>query len=192
MPSFLSSVPAQSPKSEASSESLRSGLFPSLCLLLQRVFHCERRVGENLLQDCFRPRDEIRSRDDSVDESDAIRFLGADDFPGENELQRAAFPDESRQTLRSTAARDYSQFHFRLTELRVLSSDSNCARHGCFASATKRETVHGRDHRLAEIFDQIENILSKRARLLSFNGADRASSLMSAPAMNALSPAQLG
>ena len=83
---------------------------------------------------------------------------------------RTPFADQPRQTLCSAAAGDYSQFHFRLTELRVLSGDSNRARHGCFASATKREAVHRCDHGLAEIFDQIENTLSKRARLLSFDG----------------------
>src|SRR5439155_22312392 len=68
-------------------------------------------------------------------------------------------------------ARDYSQFHFGLTELRVLSSDSNRARHACFATAAERETIHRCDHRLAEDFDQIEDTLPKRARFLSFDGA---------------------
>ena len=125
---------------------------------------------------CFRivfsARDQLRGRDDFVNESDAISFLRADDFSGENELERAASADKSRQTLRSATARDYSQFHFRLTELRVLRSDSNRACHRGFATATKRKAIHGRDHGLAEIFNQIEDILSKRARFLSFDGAD--------------------
>src|SRR6266403_5671041 len=80
------------------------------------VLHRERRVGENLFQNCFRARDELRSRNDLVNQSDAISFLSADDFSGENELQRATFSDQPRQTLCAAAAWDHSQFHFGLTE----------------------------------------------------------------------------
>src|SRR5207245_8099690 len=109
---------------------------------------------------------EFRGRHDFVNESDAIRFLSGDNLSGKNKLKRAAFPDEARQTLRSSAARDYSQFHFRLTELRVLSGDSNRASHRRFASAAKGKAVNRGDHGLAEIIDQIEDTWSKRTRLL--------------------------
>src|SRR5205823_10962420 len=112
------------------------------------------------------------SRDDFVNESDAIGFLSADNLSGKNELKRAAFADESRQTLGSATAGNHSQFHFGLTELCVLRGDSNRACHRGFATATKRETIHRCDHRLAEIFDKIENALPKRARLLSFDCGD--------------------
>src|SRR5260370_36365382 len=80
--------------------------------------------------------------------------------------------DEPGQTMRAGAAGDYSEFHFGLTELRVLSSDANRARHGCFASAAKGKAVNRGDHGFAEIFDQIEDTLSKRARLLRLDGRD--------------------
>src|SRR5207244_11599479 len=70
------------------------------------------------------------------------------------------------------AARDYSQFHFRLAELRVPSGDSNRASHRRFASAAKGKAVNRGDHGLAEIFDQIEDTLSKRTRLLRLDGRD--------------------
>ena len=54
----------------------------------------------------------------------------------------------------------------------MISSDANRASHCCFAAATERETIHRGNDRLAEIFDQIEDILSKRARFLRFDGAD--------------------
>src|SRR4029077_17922728 len=98
------------------------------------VLHCERRISENLFQDRFRARDQVSRRHDLVNESDAISFLSRDHSSGKNELQRATFADEAWQTLRSTAAGNDSQLHFRLTELRVLSGNSNRASHGCFAS----------------------------------------------------------
>src|SRR6185369_17529428 len=117
-------------------------------------------------------RDEFRGRNDFVNEADAIRFLRADHFSGENELKRATFPDQPWQTLGPATARDHSQFHFGLTKLRVFYSNPDRASHCCFASAAKRETVNRGDHGLAEIFDQIEDILPKRTRLLRFDCAD--------------------
>src|SRR5439155_19624709 len=103
---------------------------------------------------------------------DAISFLRADNLSGKNELKRAAFADEARQTLSSAAARDDSQFHFGLTELCVLRGNSNRASHRGFATATKRKAVYRGDHRLAEILDKIENALPERARLLGFDCGD--------------------
>jgi len=51
--SFLASVPAQSPKSEASSDRPSSWLACKPVDRFERVLHGERRVGENLLQDRF-------------------------------------------------------------------------------------------------------------------------------------------
>ena len=168
MPSFLSSVPAQSPKSEASSDRPSSWLVSKPLLTASSEYFTASGALEKI---CFRIASArvIKSvgRHDFVNESDAIGFLRADHLSGKNELKRATFPDQPRQTLCSAAARNHSQFHFGLTELRVLSSDSNRASHGCFASATKREAIHRGDHGLAEIFDKIENTLSKRARLLA-------------------------
>ena len=155
MPSFLSSVPAQSPKSEASSDKPSSWLVCKPLLTASSAYFTASGALEKI---CFRivsdARDQISRRNDFVNEADAIGFLRADHLSGKNELKRATFPDQPRQTLCSAAAGNYSQFHFGLTKLRVLSSDANRAGHGCFASATKREAIHRCDHRLAEIFDQ--------------------------------------
>src|SRR5207237_10569492 len=99
-------------------------------------------------------------------------FLGADHLSGKNELKRATFANESRQTLGSATAGNHSQFHFRLTELRRLCGNSNRASHRGFATATKRKAIHRCDHGLPEIFDKIEDTLSKRARLLRLDGRD--------------------
>src|SRR6266545_6917217 len=83
---------------------------------LQRELHGERRVGENLLQNEFGAPDEALRGDDLVDRPDAIRILRGDHPARENQLQRAAAPDEPRQALRAAIPGDHSQLHFRLTE----------------------------------------------------------------------------
>src|SRR4029077_13166023 len=117
------------------------------------VLHCERRISENLFQDRFRARDQVSRRHDLVNESDAISFLSRDHSSGKNELKRATFADEAWQTLGSAAAGDYSQFHFRLTELCALSGDSNRASHRGFTSAAEGEAVNRGNHGFAQIFD---------------------------------------
>src|SRR4029077_2311407 len=87
---------------------------------LECVLHCERRVGENLFQNCFSTRDQLRSGHDFVNESDGVGFLSANDLSGENELKRVASADEPRQTLCSAAAWDHSKFHFRLPKFPLL------------------------------------------------------------------------
>src|SRR5437870_2420750 len=101
-----------------------------------------------------------------------MSFLRTDDFSGENQLQSAAFSDQARQTLCSAAAGNDAELNFRLTKLRRLCGNSNRASHRCFAAAAEGEAVNRGDHRLAKILDQIEDILSKRARLLRFDCAD--------------------
>src|SRR5712675_132541 len=58
----------------------------------ERVLHCERRISENLFQNGFSARNQLRGRDDFVNESDAIRFLRADHFSGENGCSARPFP----------------------------------------------------------------------------------------------------
>ena len=45
---------------------------------VERISDGERRVGDDLIQDCFRTRDQIDGWDDLVDEPDAVGLLGAD------------------------------------------------------------------------------------------------------------------
>ena len=76
-------------------------------------------LGKDLLQDCLGACDQISGWNDFVDEPDAIGLLRADHLSGKNELQGAALPDQPRQALRSTAARNESQLDFGLAELRA-------------------------------------------------------------------------
>ena len=119
-----------------------------------------------LLQDRFGARDQIGRRNDFVDEPDAIGLLRADHLSGEDELQGAALADQPRQTLRAAAARKESELDLGLAELRALHRDPDGAGHRRLAAAAERKAVDRRDHRLAEILDEIEHLLSEAAGLL--------------------------
>ncbi len=62
--------------------------------------------------------------------------------------------------------------NFRLSELRALRGDSNGAGHRRLAAAPEREAIDGRDHRLAQVLDEIEDLLSVRAGLFRLDGGD--------------------
>src|SRR6516165_2933564 len=64
----------------------------------------------------------------------------------------------SARGIRSAAGKQ-SQLDLGLAELRVLDSDADGARHCRLATAAQRKAVDGRDHRLAEILDEIEHLL---------------------------------
>jgi hypothetical protein len=50
-----------------------------------------------------------------------------------------------------------SEFDFRLTELSALGREAQCAGRCELAPTAKGEAVHGCDHRLAGIFEQIQH-----------------------------------
>ena len=111
-------------------------------------------------------------RNDLVDEADAIGLLRADHLSGEDQLQRASLADQPRQTLRSAAAGNEPERDFGLAEFRGLHRDPDGAGHRRLAAAAEREAVDRRDHRLAEVFDEIEDLLSEPAGLLGLERRD--------------------
>src|SRR5262245_33527485 len=88
-----------------------------------------------------------------------MRLLRADGLAGQNELERAALSDQARQPLRAATAGEQSQLDLGLAELRALDRDADGARHCRLATAAQRKAVDCRDHRLAEILDEIEHLL---------------------------------
>src|SRR2546430_2639283 len=138
----------------------------------QRVLHRQRSVRENLLQDCLSALDQIGDGNDLVHQPDPIGLRRADDFSRQDELQRTSLADQPWQTLCSAAARNDSQLDFRLSELRALRGHSNGAGHRSLAAAPEREPIDGRDHRLAQVLDEIEDLLSVRAGLFRLDGGD--------------------
>ncbi len=90
--------------------------------------------------------------------------------PDEQQLERAAATDQTRQPLRAGIPGQKAEIDLRLTELGGVGGDPNRARHREFAAAAEREPVDGGDHRFAETLDPIEERLSF-ARV--FAAADR-------------------
>src|SRR5215831_3874586 len=131
----------------------------SLVHRLDRLFDSDRSVRSDHLQDRFRTWYEIGRWNDLVDKPDAIGLLRADGLSGQNELERAALSDQPRQPLRAAAAGKQPQLDLGLAELRVLDGDTDGARHCRLATAAQRKAVDCRDHRLAEILDEIEHLL---------------------------------
>jgi hypothetical protein len=65
--------------------------------------------------------------------------------------------------LRSAAARNESEGNFRLAELRRVHCDSDGASHRRLASAAERKAIDRRYHGLAEVLDEIEDLLPETA-----------------------------
>jgi len=63
------------------------------------------------------------------------------------------------------AARNESQGDLGLAELRTLDGDPDRAGHRGLATAAQGKAIDGRDHRLAEILDEIEHLLPEAAGL---------------------------
>jgi len=75
-----------------------------------------------------------------------------------------------------------------VAELRILGGHPYRAGHRRFAAASKGESIHGGDDRFAEVLNEVKHGLTNRLDLSASIAETCANSLMSAPAMNALSP----
>src|SRR6266567_7825689 len=144
----------------------------SVVRCLEREFDGDRSVRSDLLQNGLGARDQISRWNDFVDQPDTISFLRADHLSGQNELQGAALADQPRQPLRSAAARNEPERHFWLPEPRGLDREPDGASHRRLATAAECKAIDGRDHRLAEVLDEIEDFLSETAGLLGFERGD--------------------
>src|SRR4029077_6700782 len=83
----------------------------------------------------------------------------------QNERQGATLADQPRQSLRSSTARNKSERDFGLTKFGPLLRDPDGARHRRLAAAAKGKAIDSRDHRFAEVLDEIEDFLSEAAGL---------------------------
>jgi hypothetical protein len=70
--------------------------------------------------------------------------------------------------LRAAAAGNDAELDFRLAEPRVLRRDPHRASHRRLAAAAEGKAMDRRDHRLAEILDKIEDLLSETAGTVCF------------------------
>ena len=88
-----------------------------------------------------------------------MRLLRRDHLARQHHLHGNAFAHQSRQTLRPAVSGNDSQLHLRLPQLRVFAREAHGARHRNLASAAQRESVEAGNHRLAQIFNQVEHVL---------------------------------
>lgn len=88
-----------------------------------------------------------------------MRFLCRDAIAAHDQLHGLGLSDQPRQSLRAAIAGDDAQVDLRLAELGVLAGEAHVTGHGQLAAATQGKTVHGRDHRLSEALDGIEDAL---------------------------------
>src|SRR5690606_29291404 len=79
---------------------------------------------------------------------------------GEEELQRAAAPDEARESLRAAVPGTEAELHLQLPELRPVRRDADVAGHGELTPAAQREAVHRCDHRTARRLEPAEDSLT--------------------------------
>src|SRR6476660_9753291 len=148
-----------------------AGLQP-LVRRLQGELHSDRRVGRDLLQDRLGTLNQTGCGDDFVDEANAIGFLRGNRLAREDQLQRTTLPHKTRQTLRSATAGQQAQLDFGLPKSGMLRRDPHRASHCRLAAAAKRKAVDRRNHRLAEIFDEVQHTLPEAAGLLRIVGVD--------------------
>lgn len=89
-----------------------------------------------------------------------MRLLRIDHVAGQDHLQRAALPDEPRQTDGAAVSGDDSELDFRQPELRVLAREPDVAGERELQAAAEREAVHGSDHRLRHLLEEAERVLA--------------------------------
>src|SRR6201999_968638 len=76
------------------------------------------------------------------------------------------------QALRAATAWQQPELYLGLPELGMLRGDPHRASHCRLAASAKRKAVDRRDHRLAEIFDEVQHSLPEPAGLLRTIGVD--------------------
>src|SRR5262249_9534605 len=82
----------------------------------------------------------------SLHDADAESLGGRNARGGEDQLQRLAATDQTRQPLRSPAARDDGEVHLGETEARVLARDPDVAGERQLEAATEAVAADGRDN----------------------------------------------
>src|SRR5581483_757617 len=92
-----------------------------------------------------------------------------DHLPGEDLLHRESLAYQTRQTLRAAVTRDNSEFDLGLADFGVFASETHGAGQGDLAAAAESEAVNAGDHRLPEIFDQVQDGLTFVGVLLAAN-----------------------
>jgi hypothetical protein len=134
--------------------------------------HENRRVQRHSAEDRFRTGDELICIDNLVDQAVPVCFVCVYRVRGKNELQRTALADKTQEALRSTEAANEG-LRLRPAESHMRRCKTQGARHRQFEPFARCEAIHGGDHRLAEMLDQIERMPSAARERLRVDGGDR-------------------
>src|SRR5437667_1520614 len=114
-----------------------------------RGFDCQfdrsRGIRIDLVQDGFRPRNEVVLGNDFVDQADPVVLLCVNHVGGDDQLQGASLADQPGQALRPAVAWDDADRHLRLTELRRRDGQPDGASHRQLAAPAECAAVDGRD-----------------------------------------------
>src|SRR5438128_266311 len=161
----------------------------SLVHRLDRELHGERSVGKDLLQDRLRTRHQLRGRNDLVHEADAVRLLRGDRCAGKNQLQRPALPTSRGRRcvppppgMIPNATSGWPNF---ACSAAILSVQAMAVSQPPPSAKPLTAAITGLPRFSIRLRTAWPNELASSASI----AVTRASSLMSAPAMNALSPA---
>ena len=107
---------------------------------------------------------QVRRRHHAVDEPEAMRLLRADLLSGQKKLEGHAGANEPRQALGAAVPGDEPEIDLGLAELRRVGGDAKRARHRELAAAAERVAVDRGNRRLAELLEEIEDLLAAQAR----------------------------
>ena len=133
---------------------------------------------------------QVRRGHDPIDEAEPIRLLGADLLSGQKELEGPACANQAREALRAAVTGDEPEVDLGLAELRGIGRNAERAGHRELAPAAERVAVDRGNGRLAQMLDRGRTPAGRGSQCSRpLVGVCRASSLMSAPATNAFSPA---
>ena len=172
MPSFMSDVAAQRPKSVASkTRPSESGISRPRRTASSDVAAGDRAVGEDGPRHLLGRGERLPGGNDPVHEADPIGLRGVDLLGRQTELHRPSFADEPRQPLGAAVSGDDSELDLGLSEPGVLGSDADRAAERELAAAAERIPVDGRDDRLAEALELPDDRLSAAGMLAALDGA---------------------
>lgn len=88
-------------------------------------------------------------------------MIGADVFPGGNNFQRAIGAEQARQTHGTAEAGHNAELGFRQPNAQIRRRRAVIGRQHTFATAAQRIAIDGRDSGDGEIFQTIEDAVSK-------------------------------
>ena len=131
---------------------------------------CERCLRGELCSQSTGARQQIGGRNNFVHQADSKSFCSINHGAGEQQLERSRGPDQPRQALGATIARDQPQLGFRQAQPRVTGRQTQLAAQSQLAAPTQREAIDAGDHRFAAGFDKLHHCVTAMRQSLARSG----------------------